>query len=78
MTWPRGYKTFSMLNAIEPEILNAHKSKNIEIFIFSGSDQHRMLFFLLINVKMPTIVGILTFMSRKNFMLSLVEHEKIS
>ena len=29
-----------------------------------------MLFFLLINVKMPTVVGILTFMSRKNFMLS--------
>ena len=28
-----------------------------------------MLFFLLINVKMSTIVGILTFMSRKNFML---------
>ena len=28
-----------------------------------------MLFFLLINVKMPTVVGILTFMSRKNFML---------
>ena len=25
---------------------------------------------------MPTIVGILTFMSRKNFMLSSVEHEK--
>ena len=35
-----------------------------------------MLFFLLINVKMPTIVGILTFMSRKNFMLNWVEHEK--
>ena len=31
---------------------------------------------MLINVKMPTIVGILTFMSRINFMLSLVEHEK--
>ena len=30
----------------------------------------RMLFFLLINVKMPTVVGILTLMSRKNFMLS--------
>ena len=27
-----------------------------------------MLFFLLINVKMPTTVGILTFMSMKNFM----------
>ena len=29
-----------------------------------------------INVKMPTIVGILTFMSRINFVLSCVEHEK--
>ena len=35
-----------------------------------------MLFFPLINVKMPTIVGILTVMNRKNFMLSLVEHGK--
>ena len=35
----------------------------------------KMRFFLLINVKMPTIVGILTFMSKKNFMLSSVEHE---
>ena len=33
-------------------------------------------FIMLINVKMPTIVGILTFMSRINFMLSRVEHEK--
>ena len=37
--------------------------------VFSGSDKPRMLFFLLITVKMPTVVGILTFMSRKNFML---------
>ena len=44
---------------------------------FSGSDKHRMLFFLLINVKMPTTVGILTLMSRKNVMLSRAEHEKI-
>ena len=36
-----------------------------------------MLFFLLIDVKMPTIDGIFTFMSRNYFMLSLVEHEKI-
>ena len=35
-----------------------------------------MLFFPLIDVKMPTIVGILIFMSRKNFMLSCVKHEK--
>ena len=35
-----------------------------------------MLFFVFINVKMPTIIGILTFMSRQNFMLSWVKHEK--
>ena len=31
---------------------------------------------MLINVKMPTIVGILTFMSVISFMLSLVEYKK--
>ena len=30
---------------------------------------------MLINVKMPTMVGILTFMSRIDSVLSLVEHE---
>ena len=46
------------------EILNARKYKNINKFsFFSGSDKPRMLF-----------VGILTFMSRKNFMPSSVEH----
>ena len=35
-----------------------------------------VVFIMLINVNMPTIVGILTFMSRINFMLSWVEHEK--
>ena len=40
--WPRGYKTFSMLNSAEHEIYPA------------------------LNVKMPTIVGILTFISMIN------------
>ena len=35
-----------------------------------------VVFIMLINVKMPTILGILTFMSRTNFVLSLVKHEK--
>ena len=35
-----------------------------------------MLNFPLINVKMSINVGILTFMSSKNVMLSCVEHEK--
>ena len=42
----------------------------------SGLSLSVVLFIMLINVKMPTIVGILTFMSRKYFVLSSVEHEK--
>ena len=74
-----------MLNSAE--ILSAHKYKNIKKFSpFSGPNKLIMQFFLLIHVivKMPTVVGvlpfmsmkhftvvgILTFMSRKNFMLS--------
>ena len=36
------------------------------------------VYIMLINVKMPTIVGILTFMSRIDFVLSSVEHELFS
>ena len=32
--WPRGYKTFFMLNSAEHEILNAHKYKKIKKFSF--------------------------------------------
>ena len=56
-----------MLNSIEHKILIAHKYENQEIQHFSGSDKPRMLFFLFMNVKMPTIVGILTFMGRIKF-----------
>ena len=66
-----------MLHSSVHGILNAHKYKNIKKFsvFFSGSDKSIILFFLLINVKMPTTVGILTCMSRKNFMLC-AEHGK--
>ena len=43
---------------------------------FSCSTQLSMNFFLLINVKMATIVGILTFMSRKNSILGFSESEE--
>ena len=46
------------------------------IKLFSCSTQLSRKFFLLINVKMPTIVGILTFISRKNGILGLSESEK--
>ena len=32
--WPRGYKTFFVLNSAEHEILKAHKYKNIKQFGF--------------------------------------------
>ena len=44
--------------------------------IISCSTQLSMKFFLLINVKMPTSVGILTFISRKNSILGFSEPEK--
>ena len=37
---------------------------------FLGLSLSGVVFIMLINVKMPTIVGILTFVSRINFMLS--------
>ena len=46
------------------------------IKLFSGSAQLSMEFFPLINVKTPTIVGVLTFMSGKNSILGLSEPEK--
>ena len=44
---------------------------------FSCSTQLSMNFFLFINIKMPTDVGILTYMNRKNSILSLSEPVKI-
>ena len=43
---------------------------------FSCSTKLSMKYFLPINIKMPTIVGNLTFMSRKNSILGLPEPEK--
>ena len=55
-----------MLNSDEHGILNAHKYKKYqEIWLIFGLDKPRMLFFPHMNVKMATIVGILTFMNRK-------------
>ena len=70
-SWSQGYKKIFVVNPAEHEILNAHMYKKYQgIQRFSGPDKLRMLFFLLSNVEMPTIVGILTFMSWKNFKLS--------
>ena len=44
--------------------------------LFSCSPQLSMKIFQLINVKMPTVVGILTFMSRNKGILGLSEPQK--
>ena len=62
-TWPRGYNFFFMLNSTEQEIQLLIKTKiptSKECFALSLS---YVVFIILITVKMPTIVGILTFMS---------------
>ena len=58
------------------------KTNNLEfrpgpevIKLFSCSAQLRLKFILLINVKMPTIVGILTFISRINYQILRYEPE---
>ena len=68
---PRGYKTFFLLNSAKHEISNAHKFKFSRNSAFSSSEKPRMLFFLLMNVKMPKVVGMLTFMSRKKIRAQL-------
>ena len=69
-----------MLNSDDHGILNAHNYKKymeIQLF-FSGSDKPEVPFFLLLNVKMPTIVGILTFMSIFNIYEQEQFHAQLS
>ena len=67
---PEAIKIF-MLISPEHEILNAHKFKNIKkLSMFQALMSIECYFFLLIKVEMPTTVGISTFISRKNSILS--------
>ena len=72
---PEDIKLFSsstQLNSTEHEISTASKKKLVYYLIkaFLASKPSDIVFNLLINVKMPTTVAILTFMSMINFMLS--------
>ena len=72
----RDYKLFSCSTQLSTKFQLLIKNEiptNKKFLALSISD---VIFIMLINVKMPTIVGILTFMSRINFVLSLVEHGK--
>ena len=68
---PRVVKLFFMLNSVEHEISTDHKNlKYCKVKKFLALSLSDVVFIILINyVKMP-FVGILTFMSRINFVLS--------
>ena len=60
-----------MLNSTEHEISTAHKKQKArKVKIFLSFKLSGVVFIMLINIKMPTIVGILTFMSIIIFKLS--------
>ena len=57
-------------------MFTSHLQPGLEVIkLFSCSSQLRLKFILLINVKMLTSVGILTFMSRINYKLLSFEPE---
>ena len=59
-----------MFNSTEHEISNAHKTNLPTMKKFLALSLSDVVVSMLINVKMPTIVGILTLMSRVNFVLN--------
>ena len=76
MPGPEVIQLFSCSTQLSTKFQLLIKLKYWQIKKFHASILSDVVFILLINVKMPTVVGILTFMSRIDFVLSLVEHEK--
>ena len=61
------HQNCSLLNYLtSPKLLRLTRSDHEVIKLFSCSNQLSIKFIMLINVKMPTIVGILTFVSMIN------------
>ena len=66
-----------MLYSAEHEIFSANIYENANNNWHFHIYWQRKFHSLLINMKMPTIVGTLIFISRENFMLSYILQEKI-
>ena len=73
LSWPglEVIKLFFVLNSTEYEISSPHKKYTAEKKEFLAFKLSGIVLIMLINVKMPTIVGILTFMSKKKFHVQL-------
>ena len=76
MPWPRGYKIFFMLNSAEHEIFSANKYENANKLAFSYLLAEKITRSAMLSKKEFAIISNLRFISRTNFMLSWVEHEK--
>ena len=63
-------KLFSCSTQLSTKFQLLIKLKYRQIKKFLALSLSDVVFIMLINVKMPTVVGILTFMSRINFVLS--------
>ena len=76
-TGPEVIKLLSCSTQLSIKLQLLIKTKMLKTLTFLDFHLSDVVFILLINVKMPTIVGILTLVSRINCVLiSLVEHEK--
>ena len=73
---PWGYKTFFMLNSAEHEIFSANKYENANNSAFSYLLAEESSCLAMFSKTEFKIVSNLRFISRTNFMLSWVEHEK--
>ena len=70
MTRPEVIKLHSCSTKLSMKFQQLIKLKNQQMKKFLAPNLSDVAFIMLINVKMPIIVGILTFMSRINFVLS--------
>ena len=73
---PRGYKSYHAQLNWARNFNCSQKLKYRQIKKCIALRLSDIVFIMLINVKMPTIVGILTFISRINFVLDWAEHGK--
>ena len=64
----QSYTTFSCTTQLGMKFQLLLKTKRLKNNAFLASEHSAVVFIMLINVKMSTIVGILTFMSMINFM----------
>ena len=69
--WSRSYKTLFMLNSTEHEISTAHKTKIPTEKIILALSFPDVVFIMLINVKMSTLVDILTYYEQDKFSAQL-------